>query len=154
MCDIEWWCGPFYKVCQVYYQTKITTYRLNNKVLLYSIGNYVQYPIIKHNWKRIWKRIIHIHITESLYCTAEISTTLQINETSIKVISQMNAAYKILLMSLSPIRTTVAPLTRRRSDLAQPQGVGSMEEWLPNTDQTPGQTPHLRTQAFSMWKSS
>ena len=26
--------------------------QVNNKVLLYSIGNYIQYPLMKHNWKR------------------------------------------------------------------------------------------------------
>ena len=52
---------------------------INNKVLLYSIENYIQYPVIDHHGKEYKKRIyIHIYIciTESLCCTAEINTTL------------------------------------------------------------------------------
>ena len=41
-----------------------------NKVLLYSTGNYIQYPVINHNGKE------YICITESLCCTVEINTTL------------------------------------------------------------------------------
>jgi len=41
-----------------------------NKVLLYSIGNYIQYPVINHNGKEYEKE--YIYITESLSCTAEI----------------------------------------------------------------------------------
>ena len=57
---------------------------INNKVLLYSTGNYSQYPVINHN-KRIWKRThtythththTHTHIYELLCCIAEINTTL------------------------------------------------------------------------------
>ena len=43
---------------------------INNKALLYSTGNYIQYPVINHNEKE------YICITESLCCTAEINTTL------------------------------------------------------------------------------
>ena len=39
---------------------------INNKVLLYNTGNYIQYPVINHNE----------HITESLCYTAEIDKTL------------------------------------------------------------------------------
>ena len=51
---------------------------INNKVLLYSIGNYIQYPVIKHNGKEYEKVYIYVYIyvTESLCCTAEINTTL------------------------------------------------------------------------------
>ena len=48
---------------------------INNKVLLYSPENCIQYPMINHNEKNI-KKIIYICITESLFCTAEINTTL------------------------------------------------------------------------------
>ena len=41
----------------------------NNKVLLCSTGNYIQYPVINHNGKEYEK--IYICITESLCCTAE-----------------------------------------------------------------------------------
>ena len=33
---------------------------INNKVLLYSTGNYIQYPVINHNGKEYKKRI-YIH---------------------------------------------------------------------------------------------
>ena len=51
---------------------------INNKILLYSTGNYIQYPVINHNGKEHEKEYIciYIYITESLCCTAEINTTL------------------------------------------------------------------------------
>ena len=48
---------------------------INNKVLLYSTGNYSQYPMINHKGKECKKRM-YIRITESLCCRAEINTTL------------------------------------------------------------------------------
>ena len=53
------------------------------KVLLYSTGNYTQYPVINHNGKNM-KRNVCIYITESLCCTPEINTALWINYISIK----------------------------------------------------------------------
>ena len=47
---------------------------INNKVLLYSTGNYIQYLIINHNRKEYEKG--YIYITESLCCTPETNTTL------------------------------------------------------------------------------
>ena len=47
---------------------------INNKVLLYSTENYIQYPVINHNGKKYEKE--YICITKSLCCTAEINTTL------------------------------------------------------------------------------
>ena len=47
---------------------------INNKVLLYSTGNYIQYPLINHNGKEYEK--IYIYKTESLHCTPETNTTL------------------------------------------------------------------------------
>ena len=48
-----------------------------NKVLLYSTGNYIQYPggqtIKENNMKNIY---LYICVTESLCCTAEINITL------------------------------------------------------------------------------
>lgn len=47
------------------------------QVPLYSNGNYIQYPLIKHNGKRmyIYIYIIYTHThTESLCCTAETHT--------------------------------------------------------------------------------
>ena len=44
---------------------------INNKVLLYSTGSYIQYPMINHNGKEyILKRNVYICITESFCCTA------------------------------------------------------------------------------------
>ena len=34
---------------------------INNKVLLYSTGNYIQYPVINHNGKEYEKEYIYIH---------------------------------------------------------------------------------------------
>ena len=47
--------------------------QINNKVLLYSIGNYIQYPVINHNEKENEKE--YLCITESLCCT-EFNTIL------------------------------------------------------------------------------
>ena len=47
---------------------------INSKDLLYSINNYIQYPVINHS--RIRKRYVYVFITESLCGTAEINTTL------------------------------------------------------------------------------
>ena len=57
---------------------------IKNKVLLYSTGNYIQYPVINHNRKEYEKECVcvyiythtHIYITESLCYTAEINTTV------------------------------------------------------------------------------
>ena len=60
---------------------------INNKVLLYSTGNYIQYPVTNHNGKEYMCVCVYVsmyvYITESLCCTAEINKTLQINYTSI-----------------------------------------------------------------------
>ena len=47
---------------------------INNKVLMCSTGNYIQYPMINHN-EKIFKNV-HMCVTESLCCTAEIGTAL------------------------------------------------------------------------------
>ena len=47
---------------------------INNEVLLYSSGNYTQYPVINPNGKEYEKE--HICITESLCYTAGINRTL------------------------------------------------------------------------------
>ena len=86
---------------------------INNKVLLYSTGNYyIQYPVINCSGKEYEKECIcmyvcvcvciyiythiyiyihiyihthtHIYLTESLCCTPETHTTLEINYTRIK----------------------------------------------------------------------
>ena len=35
---------------------------INNKVLLYSTGSYIQYPVVKHNGKEYKKEYIYIYI--------------------------------------------------------------------------------------------
>ena len=42
--------------------------------IVYSTGEYIQYPVINHNGKEYEK--VCMCIIESLYCTAEINTTL------------------------------------------------------------------------------
>ena len=53
---------------------------INSKVLLYSTGNYIQYPMInimEKNMKRMCMCVyIYACITESLCCTAVTNTTL------------------------------------------------------------------------------
>ena len=49
---------------------------INNKVLLYSTGNYIQYPVINHNGKEYEKEYVCVCVTESLCYTPEINTTL------------------------------------------------------------------------------
>ena len=49
---------------------------INNQVLLYSTGNYIQYPVINHNGKQYEKKNVCMCITESLCCIAEIGTAL------------------------------------------------------------------------------
>ena len=56
-------------------QIQATIYKVN-KVLLYSTGNYTQYPVTNHNGKEYEKEYLCICITESLCCTPETNTTL------------------------------------------------------------------------------
>ena len=42
-----------------------------NKVILYSIGNYIQYPVINQNGKEYEKESAYICITESMCCIPE-----------------------------------------------------------------------------------
>ena len=53
---------------------------INNKVILYRTGNYIQYPVINHNGKEYEQEYIYMYmyvcITESLCCIEEINTTL------------------------------------------------------------------------------
>ena len=39
---------------------------INNKVLLYSTENYIQYPMINHNGKEYFKKNVYICKTELL----------------------------------------------------------------------------------------
>ena len=48
---------------------------MNNKVLLQSTGNDVQYPVMNHNGKEYEERLyVYTYIIESLGCTAEMNT--------------------------------------------------------------------------------
>ena len=49
--------------------------RINNKVLLYSTENYIQYPMINHRGKEYQKNVYICVCNESLCYTAEINTT-------------------------------------------------------------------------------
>ena len=40
---------------------------INNKVLLYSTGKYIQYPMINHNGKEYKKECIYIYIYICIY---------------------------------------------------------------------------------------
>ena len=56
---------------------------INNKVLMYSTGKYIEYPVINHNGKE-YKKNVFMCMTESICCPAETGTTLYINYTSIR----------------------------------------------------------------------
>ena len=47
---------------------------INQKALLYNLGDYIQQPVISHNGKEYEKE--YVCITESLCCTAEINKPL------------------------------------------------------------------------------
>ena len=47
---------------------------IHNRVLLYSTGNYIQYPVTNHNGKEYIYS--HIYIYMSLHRTEEMNTTL------------------------------------------------------------------------------
>ena len=69
---------------------------MNNKVLLYSTGNYIQCLGINHNEEYKKNVCVHIYIYVSMYncaCTVEINTTLQINYISIFL--KTEKAYRI-----------------------------------------------------------
>ena len=75
---------------------------INNKVLLYSTGNYIQYPVIKHNGKEYEKECIYICIIwiyESLCCTVEINTTCKLYLNKINFL-KMNKIFRALLIFL------------------------------------------------------
>ena len=57
---------------------------INNKVLIYSTGNYIQYPMINHNGKELKKKknvYVYIYIISSVqFCRSVISDSLQHHE--------------------------------------------------------------------------
>ena len=54
---------------EIWNQQMQTIYRewISNKVLLYSTGNYIQYPVINHNGKEYEKECIYIYIYIYIY---------------------------------------------------------------------------------------
>ena len=70
---------------------------INNKVLLYSIGNYIQHSMISHNGME--KDIFyththtHTHISESLCCTAEINYNI-VNKIHLQALNAFNIYVK------------------------------------------------------------
>ena len=48
---------------------------INNKLLMCSTGNYIQYPIINYNEKN-WEKKVHTGINRSLCCSPETNTIL------------------------------------------------------------------------------
>ena len=58
--------------------------RLDNKVLLCGMGNYIQSPGINNNGEEYLKRNVCMCMTVSLRCAAEIGTALWISYISIK----------------------------------------------------------------------
>ena len=66
---------------------------INNKVLLYSTGKYIQYPVINHNKENV--KNIYICITESLCCKAEINTYCKSTVNSLKKLFE-NKMYFLL----------------------------------------------------------
>ena len=48
---------------------------INNKILMNSTGNSIEYPVIDHNGKEYKNKNVYMCITESLCCTAETGTT-------------------------------------------------------------------------------
>ena len=47
--------------------------RINNKVLLYSIGNYIQYPVTNHNGKEYEQEYIYTHTYIYIYMYVKLS---------------------------------------------------------------------------------
>ena len=60
--------------------TLLCTEWMDEKILLYSTGNYIQCPVINHNGKECGKVYVYICVcvcvTESLRCTPETVKTL------------------------------------------------------------------------------
>ena len=43
------------------------TYRMMDKILLYSTGNYIQYPMINHNGKEYFKMCTYLCVCVYIY---------------------------------------------------------------------------------------
>ena len=62
----------------MYIYTLLYIKQINNKGLLYSTGNSIQYSVITYMGKESEKEwtYVYVNITESLCCTPETNTTL------------------------------------------------------------------------------
>ena len=90
-------CCSYLPLCLISRYKLLHLEWINNVVLQYSTGNYIQFPGISHNGKKNIKKNLYMYITESLYCIAEIGTTLQVNYISIKIYLPI---FQIITMSL------------------------------------------------------
>ena len=70
---MDWWLPRGREVGQdgsgslILADTNLYTGWINNKVLLYSTGNYIKYPVIDYNGKEYVKECIYAHINECMY---------------------------------------------------------------------------------------
>ena len=49
---------------------------MNSKVLLYSTGNYIQYPVINHNGKEYKKVYLYVYNGVTLLCSRDSHNTV------------------------------------------------------------------------------
>ena len=68
--------GGIHQASGINIYTPLYIKQINSKVLLYSTGYYIQYPVINRNGKGYEKVYVYICITESHRCTPETNTTL------------------------------------------------------------------------------
>ena len=86
---------------------------INNKVLLHSTGNYIQYPVKNHKGKEYELERINIRITESLCCRVEINIVNQLygNKTNLKKKRMDSASNEA--EGHHPARGQLQPLSRQ-----------------------------------------
>ena len=71
-CEAKFTTQKVHSPCKLLY-----TGWIDNKVRLYSTGNCIEYPVIKHNGKEQKKSVYrYICVTESVCCIAEMNTSL------------------------------------------------------------------------------
>ena len=129
------------------------------------MGNYIQYPIINHNGKEYEKNLsiyhlsIHTCITESLCCTPESNTTLEINYTAIKKKSSEGEKTHVLIRGWHWASESTEALKRRAGTRILPwladataKGVVGLEGLLllqGNTPRITGFLSRLQNVCFS-----
>ena len=99
--------------------------QINNKVLLCSAGNYIQYLLINHNGKEYEKE--YIYITKSFCYTPETNTTLQIK-------------YACMLSLFSWVQLFVTLWSVAHQVLLS-MGISRQEYWSGLTFPSPGYLP-------------